>query len=329
MPSDAEGVLLSLTHSLGLAHEPTAQWSLDPSRMALGDAAYARQAWWTDQVADLTRQQLGHHASIRDVTRLLSQEGPFSSAWLCAVPGKNGQDGLSDVDFRSLCRFWLGLPLLPVGRCLPPCPACGEALYPYGDHLVGCRKNLVVPRHHALRDHLCDVLQRAGLRYAKEVVIPSGGGRISPFALERPADILLLGWDRGRDVAVDLTFSHPQNLSCHPLSLEKAKRHLSDVERAKVDKEGGQCTSAGWGFHPAAFSPWGGMGPGAKSLWYEVAKKLAPDLQGWPKHRLLRDTVEGISLCIARATARQLGLRCKIANQCEDGPCSTLPPPSL
>ena len=37
------------------------------------------------------------------------------------------------------------------------------------------------------------------------------------------------------------------------------------------------------------------MGPGAKSLWFELAKKLAPDLQGWPCHQLLRETVEGFS----------------------------------
>ena len=80
---------------------------------------------------------------------------------------------------------------------------------------------------------------KAGLRFAKEVVIPPGGG-MNPFALERPADILLIGWGRGRDVAVDLTFSHPLNLSSHPLSQEKAKRHLSDVKHAKRDKEGAQ-----------------------------------------------------------------------------------------
>ena len=93
---------------------------------------------------------------------------------------------------------------------------------------------------------------------------------------------------QGTRRAVDLTFSHPLNLSCHPLSLEKAKRHLPDVEHAKKNKEGAQCTSVGWGFHPAAFFPWGGMGPGAKSLWFELANKFAPYLQGGLPHQLLR-----------------------------------------
>ena len=258
LPPDTGPLLDTLTIALGGAHEPTAQWKADWGKMALGDAAYAKQTWWADQLGDMARARLSQVATIRDITRLHGQEGPLASAWLSVVPGKEGQDCLSDVDFRSLSRFWLGIPVLPVGRCLPPCPACGEALDPFGDHLVGCKKNLMVPRHHALRDQLCDVLQKAGLRHKAEVVIPPGGGRVSPFALERPADILLIGWDRGRDVAVDLTFSHPLNVSCHPLSREKAKRHLTDVEHAKKTKEGAQCTAVGWGFHPAAFSPWGG-----------------------------------------------------------------------
>ena len=145
----------------------------------------------------------------------------------------------------------------------------------------------------------------------------------------RPVDILLIGWDRGRDVAVDLTFSHPLNVSCHPLSREKAKRHLTDVEHAKKTKEGAQCTAVGWGFHPAAFSLWGGMGPGGKSLWFELAKKLAPDLKCWPRHQMLRDSVEGLSLCMARSTASQLWLRCKVADICEDAVGPVLPSPCL
>ena len=67
---------------------------------------------------------------------------------------------------------------------------------------------------------------------------------------------------------------------------------------------------------------------GAKSLWFELAKKLAPDLQGLPRHQLLRETVEGLSLCILRATASQLELRCKIEDHCFDVVAEALPPPT-
>ena len=85
----------------------------------------------------------------------------------------------------------------------------------------------------------------------------------------------------------------------------------------------------GMGLLPSGLFPMGGMGPGAKSSWFELAKKLAPDLQGWPMPQLLRETVEGLSLCMPQSTARQLWLRCKVADQCEDSVLPVLPPPCL
>ena len=214
------------------------------------------------------------------------------------------------------------------GKCLPTCPGCVDPIDPFGDHFVACKKDFIYHRHNALRDQLCTVLTSAGISHAKEVLIPPGGGRVNPFALERPADILLIGWDRGRDVAVDLTVSHPLAPHCHPLSLEKSKRFLPDAEGSKRSKEGSQCQSAGWGFHPAAFSPWGGLGPGAKTLWFAISKKLSPDLQGWPKKQAIKEQVAGVSLALARALAKQLGLRCKVADHCSDSILNLLPPPS-
>ena len=66
-------------------------------------------------------------------------------------------------------------------------------------------------------------------------------------------------------MAIDLTFSHSLNVKFHPLSREKAKRHLTDLEHAKKSKEGAQCTTVGWGFHPAAFSHGEALGRGPSS----------------------------------------------------------------
>ena len=130
---------------------------------------------------------------------------------------------LSDVDYRSLCRWWLGLPLLPQGCILPPCTACGEALDTYGDHLVCCSHNGVTRRHHAMRDAWSALLTKAGVSHAKEVEAPSGN---------RPADLLLKAWDKGTDMAVDLTVSHPFGLDQMPLRAEKCHRHLAEAEFA-------------------------------------------------------------------------------------------------
>jgi hypothetical protein len=94
---------------------------------------------------------------------------------------------INDADYRLLLRWWLGLPILPVGQTLPGCPLCGDAVDPFGDHLVCCEKNGNARRHNALRDAFFDVLVASAIPSAKEVAC---GGQ------QRPADILLLTLER-------------------------------------------------------------------------------------------------------------------------------------
>ena len=60
---------------------------------------------------------------------------------------------------------------------------------------------------------------------------------------DRPADILLLGWDKGRDTAVDFTISSLCTLDQYPLSLEAGKNHLADAERSKLTRNGAACSA--------------------------------------------------------------------------------------
>ena len=310
-PPDTPVVLASLQARLGRNHEPTAQWVSSPQLIATADSSYSRQSWWGDHLVAAARQSLSEAGSIRDRVRFISQSGELANAWLQA---SGAQSGLSDTDFRSLCRFWLGLPLLPGSSSPSPprCPHCPELLDPFGDHLLSCKSNGIASRHNILRDAFAAVLTSAGIQHAREVMIPLGLGRNSPFARERPADLLLTGWDRGRDLAVDLTVTHPACPSLFPLACEKARRHLGQAESAKVTKQGQQCCNAGWAFHPAAFSPWGGMGPGAKSLVFEISKRACADLHGWPRSQRLREIRGALSLALARGVAAQLSSRLKV-----------------
>ena len=178
---------------------------------------------------------------------------------------------------------------------------------PFGDHFVCCDKNGGTRRHNALRDALFDVLVRNSIPAAKEVT--SGNRR-------RPADILLVAWERGRDVAVDLTVTHPLGLSAHPIVVQNVAQHCRRAETAKVTAEGDLCRQAGWGFNPAAFTPWGGCGPSARTLLYEVGRRATAALSGWPKLRRLREIREGLSLTMAREVARQLSLRNRVQDAC-------------
>ena len=88
--------------------------------------------------------------------------------------------GIPDDDFKLLIRWHLGIPILPLGVQLPPCPLCQEAIDPYEDHFVTCSLNGCKQRH----DHTLGIL------------------------MLRPADVLLMHWEGGRHAAVDLVISH-------------------------------------------------------------------------------------------------------------------------
>jgi hypothetical protein len=222
-------------------------------------------------------------------------------------PNRALRTDIDDVDYRVLLRWWLGLPLLPMGQTLPGCPLCDEPVDPFGDHFVCCDKNGSTRRHNALRDALLEVLVQAAIPAAKEQT--SGGRR-------RPADILLVGWERGRDVAVDLTVTHPLGLASHPIVVKSATQHCRRAEEAKTAAEGDLCRQAGWGFVPAAFTPWGGCGPSARSILHEVGRRATAALSGWPKAGRLREIHEGLSLTLAREVARQLSLRNRVQDAC-------------
>ena len=296
----------SLRGQLGPNFEPLAGWSADSKQLASASSDHASQRWWAEQVATEQRSRLCHLGSARDQARLRSQEGPISNGWMSVLPSRALRTDIGDVEYRVLLRWWLGLPLLPLGRTLPGCPLCGEPVDAYGDHFVCCNKNGISRRHNALRDALFNVLVQHAIPVLKE---DGTEGR-------RQADVLLVGWERGRDVAVDLTVSHPLGLSKHPIVVANAAQHCRREEAAKVADEGDLCRRAGWGFIPAAFTPWGGCGPSARALLHEVGRQATAALEGWPKQRRLREIHEGLSLTLAREVARQLTLRNRVQDAC-------------
>ena len=305
---DTPEVLAALAQALGPNHDPVSRWTIAPSALATADSSFAKQSWWAEQVAEARRLHLPSLGTARDQVRLVNQEGPFASAWLSAIPNRALGNVLVDTEFRSLCRYWLGLPLLPQGESLPPCPECRGAIDPFGDHFVTCKNNGATRRHNALRDAWAQVLATANIRHAKEVAA-SGG--------DRPADILLIGWDKGCDVCVDLTITSPLALDAFPLSVEKAKRHLNEAEKEKRSKQLPSCEAMGWGHHPAAYSPWGGQGTAARSLLWEVLKHATSDQQGWAKTQRILELRQNLSITLAREVARQLSLRCQVSDSLE------------
>lgn len=81
------------------------------------------------------------------------------------------------------------------------------------------------------------------------------------------------------DTAVDVTVCHPLQASQAPWSADKAKAFVALKESQKKSKYSDACKAQGWGFVPAAFDTWGGMGPGAKGV---VSKLLRRAVAGAP-----------------------------------------------
>ena len=198
--------------------------------------------------------------------------------------------------------FLDGLPLFQDGST-PECPVCREACDPFGDHFVTCKKNGWTRRHNVLRDEICRVLSSASIPFEKEVVAQRR---------ERPADILLLGWDKGLDTCIDLTITHPLQAEFFPLSLELTKRHLPCAEQKKHTKHFDSCKIMHWSSHPAAFNPWGGTGPAARSLLNEISRRASSDLDESSRAQRISEIRQGISIALASEVAKQLSLRSRV-----------------
>ena len=67
-----------------------------------------------------------------------------------------------------------------------------------------------------------------------------------------------------------------------------------------------------WGLQPVALSPWGGLGPNARSWLAEVTKRILVDNPSHSTNTRSTEILQTISLTLAREVARQLSLRCRI-----------------
>lgn len=180
-----------------------------------------------DRVSDERRSRLQSHGPVRDRARLICQNGGFANAWMKALPCKALRTDIPDREYRLLLRWWLGVAILPTTAPLPGCTLCGEPVDPFGDHLICCARNGCTRQHTSLRDAFFGTLVSAGIPAAREVACQ---GR------EHPADVLLVAWEKGRDVAVDFMVSHPLGLADHPLNLKKGRPSWSP-HRNKEGKE--------------------------------------------------------------------------------------------
>ncbi|GKD54292.1 hypothetical protein Tco_1287679, partial [Tanacetum coccineum] len=120
----------------------------------------------------------------------LVSERTTCSGFLLVVPIDGLGQHMSPMEYNTILKYRLMIPLFPVDAI---CPICRKAcLDSFGEHAVHCKE-----------------LVRAGISAKKEALVnfltdPSDGG-----STLRPADVLVFGWVRGKHACVDLTRVFP------------------------------------------------------------------------------------------------------------------------
>ncbi|KAK2455796.1 hypothetical protein QL285_003218 [Trifolium repens] len=128
--------------------------------------------------------------------------------FLLTIPIDGLGQHMSPVEYRTILKYRLMIPLFPVDEV---CPVCRKAcLDKFGEHAVHCRE---LPgfkyRHDLVRDVLFDVFKRAGVSVKKEVPVNFLTDPLEGRSTLRPADILVYGWVGGKHACVDLTGVSP------------------------------------------------------------------------------------------------------------------------
>ena len=272
LPDDAHAVIAHARGVLGQTFDPLVDWARDPTVIAVADREYAKQSWWGDRFDSARRSALTQSVESRNSARLESQSGGYGSAWMQVVPTDAGQGLIKAEDYRLGLRWVLGLPLLGQDKEGAKCPACGACVDVFGDHLLCCRRNNFYGRHFAVQESFISMAQAGDQPFMREVQLARANAVPNGPSL-RPADLLLKTWQGGKDLAVDITISHPLQISQQPWTAAKAKGYLSTVEKKKMAKYGEACRLEGWDFTGAAFDTWGGVGPGAKQLLFKLLRR--------------------------------------------------------
>ena len=292
------GLLRRLEQVLPPAQEPLASW-VRSGIIVCPDGPEARQHWWTNQLHGAHRRELQAAAAGRDVPRLEAILSGGGGRWMDALPAATAGTVVRPIEYRTLLRWHLGLPIISPEVVGAPCAACGAPVDVFGDHAVKCARSGFSLRHLGIQNYLCQVLSDARVAHNREVPVGSTG--------MRPADIMLTRWSQGRDMAVDLTVVHPLLAGLRPqpgsaarafaLAADAKRRHYRDL-----------CAAEGVGFSAWVMDPWGGLHSDAPGLWKAITRKAARDGRAAAPTALVAALRTGLGVALAREVARQLAV---------------------
>ncbi|GKC29360.1 hypothetical protein Tco_1036654 [Tanacetum coccineum] len=196
---------------------------------------------------------------------------PHAQDFLLAITIDGLGQHISPVEYRTILKYRLMIPLFPIDAI---CPVCRKAcLDSFGKHAVHCKE---LPgfkyRYDMVRDILFDICRRAGISVKKETPVnfltdPSDGR-----STLRPADILVFRWVGGKHACVDLIGVSPLvGLSSRGFTVGEAALKAASCKVTKHEKA---CFENQHVFIPFAFDTFGFLEPEAVELLTRVQRVM-------------------------------------------------------
>ena len=228
---------------------------------------------------------------------------PHAQDFLLAIPIDGLGQHMSPVEYRTILKYRLMIPLFPVDEI---CPVCHKAcLDSFGEHAVHCKE---LPgfkyRHDMVRDVLFDIFRRAGISVKKEAPVNFLTDPMDGRSTLRPADVLVFGWVGGKHACVDLTGVSPLvGLSSRGFTVGQAALKAASYKVAKHEKA---CIENQHVFIPFAFDTFGFLAPEAVELLNRVQRAMHSNVV---TPRSTNVVFKRISFAIQKGLAAQLVAR--------------------
>ncbi|KAL7606538.1 hypothetical protein Lser_V15G14664 [Lactuca serriola] len=194
---------------------------------------------------------------------------PHAQDFLLAIPIHGLGQHMSLVEYRTILKYRLMIPIFPADEI---CPVCRKAcLDSFGEHAVHCKElSGFKYRHDMVRDVLFDIFKRAGVSAKKEAPVNFLTDPIEGRSTLRPADILIFGWVGGKHACVDLIGVSPLvglragGFTAGHAALKAATDKVTKHERSCMENQ--------HMFIPFAFDTFGFLAPDAVELLKRVQR---------------------------------------------------------
>ncbi|GJU57824.1 hypothetical protein Tco_1235590 [Tanacetum coccineum] len=193
------------------------------------------------------------------------------SIFSTSYPYKRLGQHMSSVEYRTILKYRLMIPLFSVDAI---CPVCRKAcLDSFGEHAVHCKElSGFKYRHDMVRDVLFDICRRVRISAKKEAPVNFLADPSDGRSTLSPADVLVFGWVGGKHACVDLTGVSPLvELSSRGFIAGQAALKAASC---KVTKHNKACIGNQHVFITFAFDSFGFLAPEAVKLLSRVQRVM-------------------------------------------------------